>query len=56
MAPHPSPEILLSETDLYSVEMKYKQEMKRMPRLNFLSFFIGKKLKVNDQVFHISPQ
>jgi hypothetical protein len=56
MAPHPNPETLLRETDLYNVEIKYKQEMKRMPKLNFLSFFIGKKMKISDQIFQISPQ
>ena len=56
MAPHPDPLALQNETDLYDVEIKYKQEMKRMPRLDFLSFFIGKKIKINDQVFLISPQ
>ena len=56
MAPHPDPESLLKESDLYNVEMKYKQEMKRLPKLNFLSFFVGKKMKINDEVFLISPK
>jgi hypothetical protein len=36
------------ETDLYEVELKYKQEMKRLPSVDFLPFFAGKKMKVND--------
>ena len=53
MAPHPEPYALMMNTDLYSVEFQYRREMKKMHLLNFSSLFLGKKMKINDNLFLI---
>jgi hypothetical protein len=43
----------MKNTNLYELELKYREEMRKLPSINFLPFFVGKKMRINDQVFLI---
>lgn len=53
MAPHPDPLALMKYTNLYEIDLKYREEMKKLPSLNLLHYFVGKKMRINSQVFLI---
>lgn len=51
MAPHPTPQMLMRETNLYDLELQYRKEMQRLPQLDFLGFFVGKKMRIDGRVY-----
>jgi hypothetical protein len=55
MAPHPDKQSLMRDTDLFEVENKYRKYMQLLSD-KVASLFIGKKMRVNDEVFIIQAQ
>lgn len=55
MNPHPKKTALMKSTNLYEVETKYKKYMHQLSG-KVVSIFIGKKMRVNGEVFVIKTE
>lgn len=55
MNPHPKKTALMKSTNLYEVETKYRKYMHQLSG-KVVSIFIGKKMRVNGEVFVIKTE